>query len=440
MVELTQRGWLLQTRSKQSGLGLKMNISGPTNYLSLSLLSRIRDVLLLMFFTDMVFGGSLGFIISGVSLRKFLTLVLIGTFLASLLVNQTLKRWQLLFILLLKLVICVWGVFIPTLHGIDLTYSIAESLPLLGLLLVFPLVQAFNQRGVSRYLDFINLCMAIVSFIIIVVWILANYLDSPEYAFGLKLFYMIVSGDDFGTYIGPMPDGSFRVMWITCLLLPFLLMYKNIHSFSLGWSFFYILTIYATGTRSFLYAALFILSIFLFRHQKILFALLALVAIIVMLVGTQMLEGIRLFEVASDFDSDSPRFDQFFSLIRLFFDYPFIGAGFGAHADVLRSDVAPYSYELTYVALLAKLGILGFIGLLVFLFFLVYKALHRFRAKSLEILVITFVFLFITSTNPYLINFVGITILSVLIAMVSCQPSLGKKFRPVPVMTARTIA
>ncbi|MBU0540825.1 MAG: O-antigen ligase family protein [Gammaproteobacteria bacterium] len=410
------------------------------DYSSLGLLHRSRDILLLMFFTDIVFGGSLGFIISGVSLRKLLTLALIGIFLASLLMNPLLKRWQLLLLVSLTSVTLVWGVFIPTLRGIDLNYSIAESSPLLGLLLVFPLVQAFNQRGVSRYLDFINLCMAIVSFIIIVVWILANYLDLPEYALGLKLFYMIVSGDDFGTYIGPMPDGSFRVMWITCLLLPFLLMYKNIHSFSLGWSVFYILTIYATGTRSFLYAALFVLSILLFRHRRILFALLAPVAIIVILVGSQRLEGIRLFEVASEFDSDSARFEQFFSLLRLFSDYPFLGAGFGAHADVLRSDVAPYSYELTYVALLAKLGSLGFISLVILLFFLVSIALHRFRGKSLEILAITFSFLFVTSTNPYLINFVGITIVSVLIAIVFYQDNLRKKIRPVPLMSAKATA
>lgn len=410
------------------------------NYSSLSLLHRIRDVVLLMFFADIVFGGSLGFIIFDVSLRKFLTLTLIGTFLASLLVSPLLKRWQLLLLVSLTLIISVWGLFIPTLRGIDLTYSVAESLPLLGLLLVFPLVQAFNQRGVRRYLDFINLCMAIVSLVIIAVWIPATYLDSPEYALGLKLFYMIVSGDDFGTYIGPMPDGSFRVMWITCLLLPFLLMYKNIHSFSLGWSVFYILTIYATGTRSFLYAALFILAILILRHQRIVFALLAPVAIIVILLGAQMLEGIRLFEVASEFDSDSARFEQFFSLLRLFSDYPFIGAGFGAHADVLRSDVTPYSYELTYVALLAKLGSVGFISLLILLIFLVYLALHRFRGKGFEILAITFAFLFITSTNPYLINFVGISILSVLIAIVFYQDKLRKKYRPVPLMTAKATA
>jgi len=160
----------------------------------------------------------------------------------------------------------------------------------------------------------------------------------------------------------------------------------------------------------------------------------------VLLVGSQLLEGIRLFEVASEFDSDSARFEQFFSLLRLFSDYPFLGAGFGAHADVLRSDVTPYSYELTYVALLAKLGSLGFISLVILLFFLVSIALHRFRGKSFEIIAITFTFLFVTSTNPYLINFVGIAIVSVLIAIVFYQDNLRKKIRPVPLMSAKATA
>lgn len=407
------------------------------NYSIIGSLTRIRQLLILAFFADIIFGGSLGFMISGVSLRKLLTLILIGAFLATLIVNPLLKRWQLILIFALTFVILVWGLFVPTLRGIDLTYSIAEASPLLGLILAFPLIQGFKQNGVKHYLDFINWCMVIVSSIIIFVWILANFFDLPEYALGLKLFYLIVSGDDFGTYIGPMPDGSFRVMWITCVLLPFLLIYKNFDSFRLSWSIFYTLTIYATGTRAFLYVALLVLSISLLRHRRVLFVLALPIVIVVILVGAQMLEGIRLFEVASEFDSESARFEQFFSLLRLYADFPVFGAGFGAQADILRSDVAPYSYELTYVALLAKLGSLGFIGFLIISFFLIKIAINIFPRKKVEIFLILASLLFITSTNPYLINFVGMTIVSFLIAVIFHHEWLSKRIKSAPVMTAR---
>lgn len=402
--------------------------------------SRIRDWLILIFFTDIVFGGSLGFMIYGVPLRKFLALILIGSFLASLIINPLLKRWELILLCSVMFVILVWGLLVPSLRGVNLTYSIAEASPLLGLTLALPLMQAFKKNGVSYYLDFINWSIALLSFIIIFVWILANFFDSPEYAFGLKQFYLFVSGDDFGMYIGPMPDGSFRVMWITCLLLPFLLIYKNIDSFRLGWSLYYIAVIYATGTRSFLYVALLIFTISLYRHRRTLFTLALPIVITFLFVGAHTLEGIRLFELASEFDSESPRFEQFFSLLRMLSDFPIMGSGFGSQADILRSDVAPFSYELTYVALLAKVGGLGFIGFLTLLFFLVKITVHSFPKKKVEILLILFSLLFITSTNPYLINSVGITTVSFLIAVIFYQEWLGRNNRPSLVMTVKVKA
>jgi hypothetical protein len=410
------------------------------NYSSISFFSHIRNLLILVFFTDVVFGGSLGFMIYGVRLRGLLALILIGSFLASLIVNPLLKRWQLILLFSVMFVILVWGLLVPSLRGVNLTYSIAEASPLVGLTLALPLMQAFKKNGVIYYLDFINWSMTFVSFVIIFVWILANFFDSPEYAFGLKQFYLTVSGGDFGMYIGPMPDGSFRVMWITCLLLPFLLIYKNFNSFRLGWSIYYIAAIYATGTRSFLYVALLIFTVSLYRHRRMLFKLALPIVITVLFFSAHMLEGIRLFELASEFDSESPRFEQFFSLVRLLADFPLMGSGFGSQADILRSDAAPYSYELTYVALLAKLGSLGFIGFLTLLFFLVKIAFYSFPEKKVEILLILFSLLFITSTNPYLINFIGITIVSFLIAVIFYQDWLGGRDRSKSVMTVKVAA
>jgi hypothetical protein len=107
---------------------------------------------------------------------------------------------------------------------------------------------------------------------------------------------------------------------------------------------------------------------------------------------------------------------QFFSLMSLFWQYPVFGAGFGASAAVIRSFEAPYSYELTYVALLAKLGIVGS-GILVVAIGGWTVRLMRKSPNWTSIATLLIAFLFMTATNPYLINSVGMTIVAMMIVV-----------------------
>lgn len=394
------------------------------------MLPRIRDGLLLMFLFDLAFGGSLGFVVGGLAIRKLLTVALIGCFFVDLGKGLYLKGWQVQLASAVVTAILVWGGLLPGLRGVDASYAVAESSPLIGLFLALPMAQAMRDYGARRYLDFICICLAILCIVIVSVWFLANYMNAPVYALGLKLFYMVVSGDDFGTYIGPMPDGSFRVMWVTCLLLPFVLFYKNLTSFKAGWTLLLLLAIYATGTRSFLYASFLIVAMSVWRHRPWVFLMSLPLVLVGVVSSAHMLDGIRVFDVLSEFESESARFEQFFSLMRLFADYPVLGAGFGAQADILRSETAPYSYELTYVALLSKVGVVGILGFGVGVVYLMQAAFRRFPAKRIEVVVFVLSLLFITSTNPYLINFVGISLLSFSIAVVFVAP-LVKRRQPV---------
>lgn len=376
------------------------------------------SILLLLFIAEMAFGGPLGVNLAGVPMRKLLMVALLTHALVRILGRGTISYWQARLFTAITLTIALWGILIPILKGTYFAYSVAEFVPLIGLLLVFPFAQAIREEGAQRYLEFANRCIALVAAIVILAWALATFFGSMEFAFGLKLLYLGLSGDDFGTYIGPMPDGSFRVMWITCLFFPFMLAYKNLSGLRLGWTAFYLVAIFATGTRSFLYASLFIVALPMIKRRPQTAAILTPIILIALLASSQLFEGVRLFQVASDLDSSSPRSEQFFSLLRLYADHPVIGAGFGAHADVIRSDDAPFSYELTYVALLAKLGTVGSVLAALVAATTLAKAFHVFRGKGVEITMLAVSFFFITATNPYLLNSIGITTLSFMLATV----------------------
>lgn len=404
-------------------------MNSSTKHATLS--QRACAALLFLYIGEIILGGALGLQPAGIPLRKLLITALLACFFASLLGNYRFKYWQLGLLGGLSFLIVGWGSIIPLIKGTNLSHTAAEITPLAGLLLTFPIMQAIRVHGAQRYLEFANRCTAAVAMVVIIAWALATFFDRIEFALGLKILFLYISGDDFGTYIGPMPDGSFRVMWITCMLFPFMLIYKNYNRFNPQWTIFYLIAIYATGTRSFLYVALFILAALLLRRRPVIAAVAIPLVLTAAIAWSNIFEDTRLFQIAPEFDLDSPRSEQFFSLMRLFSENPLFGAGFGAHADILRSEDSPYSYELTYVALLAKLGSFGFMALLLAAAAGLHAAMARYRRKSLEIMLLVISFVAVTATNPYLINAVGITILSFMIAAAFADSRIRKTPRSI---------
>ena len=110
------------------------------------------------------------------------------------------------------------------------------------------------------------------------------------------------------------------------------------------------------------------------------------------------------------------RVTQIAPLLRVWERSPALGVGYGGYAhDYVRVPDAPYSYENTTYALLAKLGTVGMCG---FLGGLAYWAATAWRARReaptdapafLGAFVTT---LLASTTNPMLLNFVGMSILS----------------------------
>jgi O-antigen ligase len=146
-----------------------------------------------------------------------------------------------------------------------------------------------------------------------------------------------MNDSETGVYIGPMPDGTFRVMLINFILFPIMLCYYNWKKTNFAWSAFYMVAIFATGTRAFLLAGALILGVSLIRKRPLLGISAAAAVALAALIYVGDLQRLRVFELSSELTSTSARYLQFFSLTELFWEHPIFGAGFGASAVVIRS-------------------------------------------------------------------------------------------------------
>ena len=369
------------------------------------LLFRIVYIFMFFFIAELVFCGPIGLMMLGISIRKFLLAVMVLSAAGlSFYCGKFDFSWCSALLVIPGLIF--WGGIIPLIRGVNFSDAMAESLPVLYLLLIIPVGILDKKNGLGIYFDFAHICVSIVSGLMIFVWLFAVIINIPELAYILRTFYVFLSGNELGLYIGPMPDGSFRVMWIVCIFYPFLLFWVNRKRISWLWSLFYLFASYVSGTRAIMYISVIVLifNIVKFRSK---YGIGLIVILFFLVVGfSEVLQGVRLFEVSSDLAIGSSRSDQFASLLQLWGRYPIFGAGLGAHAEVVRSE-ALYSYELTYVALFAKVGIVGTVLILSMVILLLRKTMLRWRGRLWEMSILSIGFIFITGTNPYLFNAFG---------------------------------
>lgn len=115
---------------------------------------------------------------------------------------------------------------------------------------------------------------------------------------------------------------------------------------------------------------------------------------------------------SSDRRSSGVRGEQFFALIEGWMMQPILGYGHGAGvATSVRSSEAPWTYELTYIALLFQVGILGFLIYFFAILWYLVKSIILVRVDRstafliLPLLVGSIEFLIASATNPYLLKF-----------------------------------
>ncbi|MCM3573274.1 O-antigen ligase family protein [Mesobacillus subterraneus] len=134
--------------------------------------------------------------------------------------------------------------------------------------------------------------------------------------------------------------------------------------------------------------------------------------------------GDVLERVSSSFDftqneSNSIRSEQALQLVNEFENHIFFGKGFGSTLDTgyYRSEV-PYSFELSYLELLYKLGLFGFIpfviGLLLY-FRIIIKSANK--DMKLGVFASFFSFILLSTTNPYIVSSLGMFFLAILFSL-----------------------
>lgn len=400
-------------------------------------------VLPAIFLMENILGGPLGFA-ADFHGRYFLFVgALVSLILASLMRGgraQTSVIAPLMLIVLFVVWNFVWATIIPLLNGTPLSWAISDASSLLGLSLVVAIVLATGGEfgGLLCFYKWIVKWMVVGAVVLawfqLIVWLLGTIL--PEYQGGLAANIKEIYSTH-GLYVGLMPDGFFRVFWISSLwLIPALyylpLVVKN-RSVSLV-SFIGIAgALLATYSRGIwigillggvvwltLRLAKLVRRRFTYRQFAVWIPAFGIfVALFSFQAGPIVLERMNAITSSNDV-SMVVRSEQVGDLLDSWQKAPLMGLGYGATAEKGGGRSLPFSYEMVPLALLMKLGVIGSVGFWGFFFIVAASALlvlkrHNFEAVSA--FVGAFVsFLSSAVTNPLLFNFVGITILSVLLA------------------------
>jgi cell division protein FtsW (lipid II flippase) len=214
-------------------------------------------------------------------------------------------------------------------------------------------------------------------------------------------------------------------MWVVAMLFPFAILIRSparLTSFS-TWALIMTAGAWASGSRAILASCAIAIagSLWVYR-RRISLAVAPAVIVLVMLLAEDA-QKLRIFQLAGEFDEVNPRGEQLRSLLSMFESNQLFGAGLGAVAESIRSERAEYSYELTYVALLAKVGLIGAVAATA-VATLGFSRVFRMRPQARFMAgIATLMFVLETGSNPYLLNLFGMYLLVVLLC-VSRDPGL----------------
>lgn len=405
---------------------------------------RIATLLACLFAAEVILGGPGYWMVGGVSLRKALFMLNLAWFGLSWATGRfRMRHGELMLMAGLLIVSVIWIGLVPLVRNPgQLPMAFQDGSPLATLMIGVFFAAFFRHRpGPWRlFVRTVAASLGLVAAANIGLWAIGMSSEAGNFiAQGIALYWFTLGNLDLAPplYVGVMPDGFFRVMWITAILyVPALLFCIAARR---GWGIvLFTLALLATYTRALWLAAL--IAVLLaqllstrrerFVDVRIVLAMLLLggLAAPVMLFSSLAADqdgllGVLAARLGSSFSDSSAneRFEQVGPLIDAWMRAPFFGLGFGAQASLIRSDEAPYSYELTVLALLMKVGVAGLLVLMLGFGTLWASAAVVSRTadgrRSREAcagLAAAVAFLLAASTNPFLLNFVGMSVMGYL--------------------------
>jgi len=410
-----------------------------------SLAGRLPAAVLLLpacFIVEVILGGPFG-VYGGVSVRFLLFGAALGVLLFALLVRGRLVHAHLLPILSIVgfLVLNgIWVAMIPPLAGTKLHWAVREPhafVVLIPVVLVLALLTpAQLGRLVPRLQRLVVATALVLAAFQVGLWVIGTVVTQLQWVVPIALDAVFGGGNE-QFYVGPMPDGFFRVFWISTLwcLLSWFWLPVAFPGLRGRWVLrgLLLLDIFASYSRGLwlgLLAGQLVASTTAATREHVartvlrgaLVAATATLALVGVLAATGALErGVaRVSSTTSREDvSIGARIEQAPYLLNLWYEHPLVGNGYGAYSPgMVRSPDAPYSYEHMPYALLAKLGLLGVLANGVFLLgwaLTAWQARRRARAQAAAFLGGAVALLIADMTNPMVLNFVSMSILACLL-------------------------
>lgn len=385
------------------------------------------------------FGPGLILPLLDMSLRRVLFVMILVTLgFRRLLSARPFASDEVAFVTLLLAFGIIWGVLLPLSYGYLLSQSFADISPWLGLitLALWPWDAWPSEAQWDRFCKFVIAISILLAAVHVGIWaLLVSQVVSPD-AFTLTANLVSTGGDgESFLRLVPLENGQFRVFWSSSVFLLggvyFLSASRKARNGKV-WFAELAFICFALGTtyiRAFLGALLIfvIIAVVYSRFYKngpqrwpigtILAFWLASIISVSIAINPVFLDSIGLARDASDVE----RVQQSTALLAQFAAHPLMGSGFGSYVTKLVRGVdAPFSYELFFYALLMKLGILGVCALVLILGLglrvaLAHKLAVR-RPKKFSIwLAFTTGLWFAGATNPMVTNFVGMTIVMLLL-------------------------
>lgn len=343
------------------------------------------------------------------------------------------------------LFIAVWGALIPLWGNRPLGLALQDGAPAAVVLLGILYHEFFATRRAQweRLCRVIVYCLVAIALFNVALWFLGMINDAGNVAAQrIALYYFTLGRIESAPplYIGILPDGFFRAMWITGTLYVPALLYC-VASRRAGGVILFSVALFVTYTRGLWIAAVFgvlvaqllsarsepFMNLLQIRLRNVFKAMLAGLAIgaafIVSEHASFEVVGSRLTSAFSD-NAAGERLGQVFPLIEAWMHAPFFGHGFGASASVIRSSETPYTYELTLLALLMKTGLIGFFAIAIFVCLdcLRYLSLtRRISRQAYAGIAGILAYLLAGTTNPYVGNMVGMSVMSFMLIKLSLE-------------------
>jgi hypothetical protein len=333
------------------------------------------------------------------------------------------------------LFLLMWSVGLPLLYDVPLPNALNDSQLFLGLLFAPALAQMIVRTGCwPGALRLIECSILVLALLHIVISWVEKVSDASSAVLVLAMQSVLEpSRADVETnfMIGYISEG-FRVFWGSSifLLLGLYLALRNFAQRRLFVSLFILLTIsYAiqlTLTRAMVLAIpLFLVLTWFFdrllirtRMGMVLYlfvgiGLLGLTLPTMLLADPTYLAAVGLGREVSD----DIRYEQVMALTDAIVKNPWFGSGMGAHVDLIRSEEAPWMYELSMLALYMKIGLVGAACLIVvFILFGRAEQVNTHNRQPLptsirrafsRIGALLFCIVFSGNTNPYLFSMLG---------------------------------